>query len=71
MKKLKDYISLIGEEETISMTQLRASPGEVLDQVQLGKVFKVKRNGEVVAVLSQPEPTALELGAAVRRMGLY
>lgn len=69
MKTLKQEVgSLQGREETITMTELRAQPGDVLDQVELGKVFNIMRNGKVVAVIAKPEPNALELGAAARRV---
>jgi len=61
---------LKGKSEEISMTDLRSRPGDVIDQVQSGKTFTVTKSGKVVAVISQPEPNALELGAEVRRLGL-
>lgn len=71
MKTLKQEVgSLQGREETITMSELRAQPGDVLDQVELGKTFNITRNGKVIAVLAKPEPTALELGAEIRRLKL-
>jgi len=74
MKTLKDEVgSLEGREETITMTELRALPGDVMDQVSLGKVFNITRGGRILGRLVPPaprEPNALELGAAVRRLGL-
>jgi prevent-host-death family protein len=61
---------LKGKSEEISMTDLRSRPGDVIDQVQSGKTFTVTKAGKVVAVISQPEPNALELGAEIRRLGL-
>ncbi len=70
MKTLKDEVSLIGKVETISMTEFRTRPGDVIDQVCLGKTFNITKVGKTVAVLSRPQPTALEIGAEVRRLGL-
>ena len=53
MKKLKDSISFRGQLEEITMMELRGSPGEVLTQTMLGKIFIVTRNGRKCAVLSQ------------------
>lgn len=52
MKRLKEHVSLDGQIENLSMTDLRQRPGEVLTSVELGKVFVVQRNGKAVAVLS-------------------
>ncbi len=68
--RLKDMKLLKGKSEEISMTDLRSRPGDVIDQVQMGKTFSITKAGKVVAVISQPEPNALELGAEVRRLGL-
>ncbi len=70
MTRLTDMNLLAGQTEAITMTDLRSRPGDVVDQVQLGKTFTITKAGRVVAVLAAPEPTALELGAAVRRLGL-
>lgn len=74
MKTLKDEVgSLEGREETITMTELRALPGDVMDQVALGKVFSITRGGRILGriVPATPrEPTALELGAEIRRLCL-
>lgn len=68
--RLTDMKLLKGKFEEISMTDLRSRPGDVIDQVQSGKTFTITKAGKVVAVISQPEPNALELGAEVRRLGL-
>ena len=70
MKKLTDMKLLAGTTETISMTELRSRPGDVINQVQMGRVFNITKDGEVVAVFSPREPTAFELGAAVRKLNL-
>jgi antitoxin (DNA-binding transcriptional repressor) of toxin-antitoxin stability system len=46
-----------GKIETITATDFRRSPGEVLDSVALGKTFIITKNGHPVARLSQhPKP---------------
>jgi antitoxin (DNA-binding transcriptional repressor) of toxin-antitoxin stability system len=61
---------LTGQKETISAMDFRRTPGDILLQAQMGKTFSITKNGVIVAVISPPEPDALELGAAVRRMKL-
>ena len=68
--KLRKMNLLEGEEETITSMEFRASPGEVLSQVELGKRYLITRYGKIVAEIRRPEPTALDLGAAVRALGL-
>lgn len=71
MKTLKQEVgSLAGRQETITVTELRARPGDILSQVELGKTFSITRCGLTIAVLCKPEPNAVELGAEVRRLGL-
>jgi hypothetical protein len=60
-------ISLVGQTEKITAMELRKTPGDILLQCQMGKVFEITRNGVVVAVLSPPELNALELGALCRQ----
>lgn len=55
MKKLADHVSLDGEVEIITVTELRAGPGECLDQVALGKVLGITRKGKIVAFLVPPQ----------------
>lgn len=69
-KRLCDSNVLGGQTETITMMHLRESPGDIIEQVQMGKVFTITKAGKVVAVLSKPEPNAFELAADVRRLGL-
>lgn len=61
-------LTLTGQTETITVTDFRRAPGDVLMQAQMGKVFNITKNGVIVAVLAASEPDALELGAAVRRL---
>ena len=72
MKTLTQEVgkTLNGREETITVTELRSRPGDVLSQVELGKTFNVTRNGKRIAVIFKPnEPNAFELGAAARKLG--
>lgn len=69
-KPLAKTAILTGQEETITAMDFRRGPGDVLLQAQMGKVFNITRHGVVVAVLSPPESSALELGAEVRRLKL-
>lgn len=66
--RLDEMDLLEGEVETITIMKFRASPGDVLMQVALGKRFMLTRYGKVVAEIHKPEPTALDLGAAARRV---
>lgn len=53
MKMLKEYMHqmLRGEQETITVSELRSSVGDILTQVSLGKSFCIKRKGKIVAWL--------------------
>jgi antitoxin (DNA-binding transcriptional repressor) of toxin-antitoxin stability system len=70
MKLISDHLSLKGKKETITITQFRILPGEVIAQVILGKEFDITKNGKLVATISPPEMNALELGKAVRQLKL-
>jgi len=69
-KPLTKSAILTGQTETITAMEFRKIPGDIFTQAQMGKVFHITRNGVVIAVLGPPEPSALELGAEVRRMKL-
>lgn len=67
---LTKSMSLVGQTETITAMDFRKTPGDVLLQAQMGKVFTITKNGVAIAVLSSPELNALELGAEIRRLKL-
>ena len=69
-KTLTKSMDLTGQRETITAMDFRRAPGDVLLQAQMGKTFEITKHGVVIAILSAPEPNALELGAAVRKLGL-
>jgi len=54
MKRLAQEVSLHGKFEQITITELRARPGEVLSSIELGKTYLVTRQGKAVAVMSKP-----------------
>ena len=55
MKKLIEYAfgKLNKEIETISTTNFRNLPGEVFEQVKLGKTFLISKNGVVFAAIQR------------------
>jgi hypothetical protein len=61
MKALFEMPLLEGQTEEISMTELRANPGDVFAQVQMGKSFTIAKNGTVIAEIKKPE--AFDFGA--------
>jgi antitoxin (DNA-binding transcriptional repressor) of toxin-antitoxin stability system len=69
-RRLTDMRLLAGKEVTITMMDLRGQPGDVMDLVLQGVVVTVTRQGKTIAVIHKPEPTATELGAMVRRLGI-
>lgn len=56
MKLMIDYMRnmLRGEMEVVTVSELRAHPGDILTQVSLGKSFCIKRKGKIVAFLVAP-----------------
>ncbi len=52
MKRITEEKALKGQQENITMMELRARPGEILTQVSMGKVFIITSHGKAVAVLS-------------------
>lgn len=55
MKTIAQAVSLQGQSEEITISELRSKPGEVFFQVSLGKEFTVTKSGKVVARITPPE----------------
>lgn len=68
--KLTDLVNLSGQVETITLSDFRSRPGDIITQVQMGKTFTITKAGKKAAVLSPVEMNALELGAAARKAGI-
>ena len=70
MRKLSEMNLLYGQTEEITCTELRKTPGDIIEQVRLGKVFFVTKGKgrKRVAMISQPGATAVELASAVRHL---
>lgn len=69
-QRLEQMDLLVGQTEDITLAELRVRIGDVMYQVQMGKVFTITKYGKSIATLQRPEPTAFELGGAVRKLGL-
>lgn len=69
-KRVTDTALLEGHEETMTVMDFRKAPGDALLKVQMGMVITLTSYGKPVAVLMRPAPTALQLGAEIRRLGL-
>lgn len=52
MKRITEEKALKGQQENITMMELRCRPGEVLTQASMGKVFIITSHSKAVAVLS-------------------
>lgn len=61
MKTISEEISLSGRLETVTLTELRKTPGEVFASVALGKTFVVTLRGDPIAVISKPPGTQLSI----------
>jgi prevent-host-death family protein len=70
MQKIKSMLFLADQQETITASDFRKAPGEVLEQVSMGKHFTLTKNGKAIAEIYPAEKSALELGAEIRRLGL-
>jgi prevent-host-death family protein len=69
-KTLTKSMDLTGQRETITAMDFRKTPGDILLQAQMGKVFTITKNGVAIAVLQAPELDTLGLGAEIRRLKL-
>ncbi len=58
MKTIKDEVHL-NDLDSISITELRRNPGQVLSLVDLGRTFLIERRGFPVAVISPLPGTEL------------
>ena len=57
MKTIAEEVSLHGKSEEITISELRKRPGDIFQQVELGKRFSVTKNGKVIAAITRPENT--------------
>jgi|HubBroStandDraft_2_1064218.scaffolds.fasta_scaffold504583_2 hypothetical protein len=53
--KLTDVQLLAGQKEEITICDLRNRPGDVFQQVQMGKTFYITKNGKLIAEIKDPE----------------
>lgn len=67
---LNEMQLLRGQKENITLTELRTGIGDVIAQVEQGKEFTIMRKGKAVATIKEPELDAIQLGSAVRKLGL-
>lgn len=54
MRTLTETKLLEGQTEEITISELRSKPGEVFQQVQMGKEFTVSKSGRVIAEIKAP-----------------
>lgn len=68
MKTIAETISMKGQREEITMSELRANPGEVFAQVGMGKEFDVSKSGKIVANIQKPDDFDWAALQRIRRM---
>jgi prevent-host-death family protein len=56
MTKLQDMKALAGQAETITVSDFRRQPGEVFQQVEMGKRFTITKCGKVIAQIIPAKP---------------
>ena len=78
MKKLREEMFLEGKIDSISMMELRESPGDIIDQAMLGKVIIIERFGRPAAMLTrlpkigEPSPVlGIRVGSNGDNCGYY
>lgn len=68
MKTLPQLVSLEGQAEEITLSELRSKPGEVFAQVSMGKDFTVTKGGTPVAEITKHKPFDLPALAMLRKL---
>lgn len=68
MKTISETVSLEGQKEEISISELRSKPGEVFAQVSMGKEFTVSKCGKPVATIKKHEPFDMRALAILRKL---
>lgn len=66
MKRLQQMQSLAGQIETITVSDFRCQPGEVFQQVSMGKVFVITKAGKTIAQICPAKPLAFEVDSVPR-----
>jgi antitoxin (DNA-binding transcriptional repressor) of toxin-antitoxin stability system len=51
LKRFKDMVNLRGQQDEITMMELRNAPGEVIDQAGCGKTWIITRDGRQLAAI--------------------
>jgi len=68
MKRLDEQVSLKNKLETITISDFRSRPGEVMDSIRFGKTFVLTKSGKPLAVLSKVP--GIELSMDVNSKGV-
>lgn len=55
MKTIAQIVSLEGQTEEITISELRSKPGEIFAQVALGKCFSISKSGVIIARITPPD----------------
>lgn len=70
-QRLADMNLLTGQIEEITMTDFRASPGDVIDSVLMGKTFIITRQGKPLACLQRLPGERLSMVVGKTGKGSY